>query len=157
MSQKDTQFRTWYDFDVLVIEISGPIDERTRFQELPKSDKMQIMLERLTTLNSPGIRTWLLWMQTFREATSVSLTHVPVIMVNAMASVAGFIRSFMTVDSFYVPFYDDETGESTRFLAIRGKHYGNAGKLMLPEVKTSTGKPMELDVSPEVYFSFLKQ
>jgi hypothetical protein len=68
--------------------------------------------------------------------------------------VKGFLTEVMQVDSFFVPFYSQTTGERQDFLVVRGKHFDEVA-VKVPELKDSQGNTMEADVSAN-YFSFLK-
>ncbi len=149
------QMKTWFEDGTTFIEISGSIDEQARFTDVKLNGKVVINLEGVKFLNSVGTRSWCLWVQRFRPPIEVSLIRCPVIMVKSFPLVKNFLTSCCTVESFFVPYYSESTGERKDFLAIRGTHFEHSN-VQLPELKDSKGNEMELDIIPEIYLSFLK-
>ena len=78
------------------------------------------------------------------------------LMVKNFESIKGFLGKRARVFSFIVPFYSESTGERKNFLATWGVHYDAKGEVRIPEQLDSKGDPMEMDVVPDIYFSFLK-
>jgi hypothetical protein len=137
------------------VEIGGAIDEHAKFIEIKATPKVVVNLSSVSFINSIGTRAWALWLRQFPAPTDVILTGCPVLMVKGFGSVKGFLTDRCQVKSFYVPFYSDKTGERKDILAERGIHF-TSNQTTFPEIKDSQGVPMEMDVVPELYFSFLK-
>lgn len=148
------KMKSWAEGDTTFAEISGAIDERAQFGEVRVVLQLNINLEGVNFINSVGTRSWCLWLQRFRAPVNVTLTRCPVIMVKSFSSVKNFLTDRCTVQSFYIPFYSESTGERKDFLMVRGTHFG-VGDIKLPEIKDSQGHVMEMDVIPELYLSFI--
>lgn len=144
---------------ILKIQINEPILERGALQPIqvtPEVKEVQIEFKREVTFNSLGIREWITWISPLSKDTNlkIKLFGCPVSMVQQMNLLAGFLPSQAEVVSFYIPFYSDETDESEWVLATQGKEI-QGKKLSISAPKDSTGKEMELDVKPDIYFKFL--
>lgn len=157
MGTQTFKMTTWNDDAVSYVEITGGIDEYAQFGEVRLMPKIAVDLKGVTALNSVGTRAWCLWIQRFRAPTEVILDGCPAIVVKSFTSVKGFLTDRCLVRSFVIPFYSDVSGESLDFLAVRGNHFDAVGRLNLPEIKDSSGNPMEMDVVPEQYLSFFKR
>ncbi len=149
------KMKSWMEGNTSFVEITGAIDERAQFTEVKLAEKMVINLEGVNFINSIGTRAWCLWLQRFRAPLKITMVRCPVIMVKSFSSVKSFLTDRCTIESFYIPFYSDNTGERKDFLAVRGTHFGDAD-MQLPEIKDSKGEIMDMDVVPELYFSFIK-
>lgn len=149
------KLKSWMDGNTTFVEITGAIDECAQFADVKYNEKMIINLEGVNFLNSVGTRSWCLWLQRFRAPVQISMVRCPVIMVKSFSSVKSFLTDRCTIDSFYVPFYSEKTGERKDFLAVRGSHFGET-EIKLPELKDSAGDLMEIDVIPELYLLFIK-
>jgi hypothetical protein len=153
----DREFRikSKVDGDTTFVDIGGSIDEKAQFGDLKVNSKVTVNLEKVAFINSVGTRAWCLWIQRFRAPIEVTLVRCPAILVKSFNSVKGFLTPQCQVQSFFVPFYSDETGERKDVLLVRGTHFSGP-TVQLPEVLDQSGRPMEMDVVPELYFTFLK-
>lgn len=153
---KNLKFRmkSRIDGDTTFVELGGAIDETADFGDIKTNQKLTINLENVTFMNSVGTRSWCLWIQRFREPTEVTLVRCPAIVVKSFSIVRGILTDHCTVQSFYVPYYSQATGERKDFLAIRGTHFLGP-QVSIPPVHDSKGAVMELDVA-DSYFAFLK-
>lgn len=149
------KMKTSMDDKTTYVEVGGAIDETAQFTEVQLSEKVVINLEGVNFINSAGTRSWCLWLQRFRGPVQITMVRCPVIMVKSFSSVKSFLTERCTIESFYVPFYSENTGERKDFLAVKGTHF-TGRDLNLPEMKDSAGEVMELDVIPEMYLSFIK-
>lgn len=155
MDTREFRIKSWVDGDTTFVDLSGAIDEKAQFGDVKLSFKVTINADKVSFINSVGTRAWCLWIQRFREPAEVTLVRCPAILVKSFNSVKGFLTPQCQIQSFYVPFYSDETGERKDVLLVRGTHF-NGPKVQLPPVVDSAGKPMEMDVVAERYFTFLK-
>lgn len=136
------------------VEISGALNEHAELPDLRMNLPIHINLKNLTMLNSLGTKTWVTWARRFRPPIAIHLEQCPPVFVKSFSMVKGFLTEVMHVDSFFVPFYSQATGERQDFLVVRGQHF-DKGAIKVPELKDSKGNVMEADVSGN-YFSFLK-
>jgi hypothetical protein len=71
--------------------------------------------------------------------------------------VQGFLPASGRVNSFYVPFYNDDSGAEKSVLFRNGQEFTDTGLGTIPEVKDEEGNAMEMDVVEAKYFKFLKK
>lgn len=142
----------------LFIKISGSIDEDSNFQpvEAASFKGLVLDLEGVTAINSVGIREWIKWTKTLPPAVPVTLCKCPKIIVDQINMVSGFLPAGAQVESFFVPYYSDASGNEKMVLFTRGKEFKD-GQLNPPEqVTDESGEAMELDVIETKYFKFIK-
>lgn len=140
-----------------VLEISGGIDEDSNFIPPDLGSAMQVVLdlEKVTAINSVGIREWIKWVKSFPSSVKLAVRKCPKIIVDQINMVAGFLPAGTTVQSFYVPYYADSSGSEKMVLFENGKEYGNGSINPPAEVKDDSGEVMEMDVIEAKYFKFL--
>jgi len=138
------------------LSISGYVNEHAKFPPIESTTPIRIDLKGVTGLNSVGTRSWLIWVKTSLPDVRISIVNAPTLFVKMFGEVQGTLISKITVDSFFVPFYCEETGERRDILFERGQQFDTQGRLTLPEVKDSFGHRLDLDVLPN-FFNFLKQ
>ncbi len=142
----------------VVLEVTGNIDEDSNFQppDVGGAASVILDLDKVTAINSVGIREWIKWVKTMPAAAKLSVRRCPKIIVDQINMVAGFLPPGTTVESFYVPYYADGSGEEKMVLFNNGTEFKN-GEIFAPaEVKDGSGEAMEMDVIEAKYFKFLK-
>lgn len=143
---------------VTQLKFIGPIDEGAVFPKVQSNVRtLVIQMGEVTRLNSHGTRQWALWAKTIPAAAEVSLEECPVIFVKSFALIKGVLLPNMSVNSFYVPYFSDETGERKNVLVRRGVDFFDDGRINLPVHKDSKGGFMEVDALQPGYFAFLKK
>lgn len=142
--------------DLLALAIVGNIDEEAVFQDpdLAGVSSVTIDLDKVGAINSVGIREWIKWTKSFGE-TKIQVHNVPKIVVDQVNMVAGFLPKTASVQSFYVPYYADDSGEEKMVLFKRGEHFGEGGVKPPAGIKDSEGAEMEMDIIEAKYFKFL--
>ena len=143
--------------DILKIEIDGHIDEESVFPELDLGgvNKMVVNLDKVTAINSVGIREWIKWSKGLGSVATIEIHHCPKVVVDQVNMVAGFLPPNAKMESFYVPYYSDDSGEEKMVLFKRGEHFGDSGVTPPGGLKDSEGNEMEIDVIEAKYFKFL--
>lgn len=138
------------------VTLTGVIDEDADFNphSLAGAPAIALELQNVKSINSCGIREWIKWMGTAGPA-GVQYFNCPKIIVDQINMVQGFLPTTGKVMSFYVPFYNDDSGEEKSVLFTFGKEFSEKG-VQPPEVKDGQGQPMEMDVVEAKYFKFLK-
>lgn len=139
-----------------VFELSGNIDEDANFG-IPDVTASAVVLdlEKVTAINSVGIREWIKWVKSFPASAKLAVRRCPKIIVDQINMVAGFLPQDTVVQSFFVPYYADSSGNEKMVLFENGKEFGPEG-LNPPETVTDdSGEPMEMDVIEAKYFKFL--
>lgn len=122
----------------------------------PRFD-LDIDLRELTALNSLGIRNFQKWIFNVR-CERLRLFYCPRLFVNQINLIEGFLPKKTEVESFFVPYFSEKTGEDAAVLFTKYLEYKKVeGKIVLsyPEVLDSQGEAMELDVTSDQYFRFL--
>jgi hypothetical protein len=143
-------------FDAVRIELSGVLDEFAALPAVKGTGKIYVNLDKITMINSNGVRQWYNWIQVFKPPGQVILEKCPYLFVKNFSGVKGFITTVVKIASLYVPCYSEESGENLNFLAVNGVHFWPPDKFNFSGVKDSAGREMEPDVNIENYFAFLK-
>lgn len=144
--------------DQLDVTMAGVIDEDVDFNQHPLSGakKVHIKMGSLKSINSCGIREWIKWMESASSA-EIIYEDCPKVIVDQINMVDGFLPANAKVVSFYVPYYNDDTGSEKNILFKYGQEYKN-GTLTPPEsIKDESGNDMEMDVVESKYFKFIKK
>ena len=147
--------------DPLVIHFIGAMTEDADLSMLrvPKTARLEIDLSQLTSINSIGIREMRTWSQAL-ENREIKVTFAPKCFVDQVNMVPDLIPRWTIIDSFYVPYYSEQTGEESRALFTLGTEFSfeDAGfKLNPPLVSDTQGNQMEPDVIMDNYFAFLNR
>jgi hypothetical protein len=147
--------KTSADFKV---SIAGTIDEDVDFAPyaLAGATTVEVQLGNVKSINSCGIREWIKWISTAGSA-KVTYNECPKIIVDQINMVQGFLPAGGKVNSFFVPFYNDDSGSEKSVLFRHGQEFSDAGLAAIPEVKDDEGNAMEMDVVEAKYFKFLKK
>ena len=144
---------------VLTLIFEGQIDEDASFEGYPLTTKEVVLeLEKVAAINSCGIREWVKWIKSSTPGSKVVLRNCPKVIVDQINMVAGFLPENGIVDSFYVPYYCESSGNEKMVLFRRGAEFTPGGDLKPPSgIKDEeTGEAMEMDVIEAKYFKFLK-
>lgn len=144
----------------LVLSFNGQIDEDASFAEADLSGAGEVILdlEGIVAINSCGIREWIKWIRTAPETSQIVYKKCPKIIVDQINMVAGFLPENGKVESFFVPYYCDESGAEKMVLFTEGQEFGGGG-VNPPEKVTcdESGEEMEMDVIEAKYFKFLNK
>lgn len=140
------------------VTMGGVIDEDADFNphSLAGATTVDLHLPNIKSINSCGIREWIKWIGS-AGAAKIQYFECPKIIVDQINMVQGFLPAQGKVLSFYVPFYNEDSGDEKNVLFSYGKEYTDAGLGQVPEVKDNAGNPMEMDVVEAKYFKFLKK
>ncbi|MFN8790878.1 MAG: hypothetical protein ACK5Y2_05410 [Bdellovibrionales bacterium] len=141
----------------LSLQLAGVIDEDADFSPLGLNgaQEVHIDMDGVKSINSCGIREWIKWIGG-GAAAKVTYSKCPKVIVDQMNMVDGFLPNFAKVESFYVPYYNEESGSEKNILFRYGVEF-KEGQVQPPtEVKDEGGNPMEMDVIENKYFKFVK-
>jgi hypothetical protein len=140
------------------VKITGTIDEDVDFNAhaLAGASSVTLLLGAIKSINSCGIREWIKWLGSAGSAT-VTYVECPKIIVDQINMVQGFLPAGGKIQSFYVPYYNDDSGEEKNILFALGKEFTESSLTPPGEVLDSSGKPMEMDVVESKYFKFIKK
>lgn len=144
-----------------LLKLSGSLNESAKYPELTADDKnIVIDMSDVDYLNSIGILQWLQFCKTLEAVvTNCEIQNIPSFILEQMGKVRGTLPKFMTLRSFYAPFYCESCETSTSLLYQGGVNYFKQGDKV--ELKHPTGTcpscegKLTLDVMPERFFAFL--
>lgn len=147
----------------LTCELSGAIDEDATFPTIDQIPTTLVLdLKGVRSINSCGIREWVRWLTPIAKKAKISFVHCPKVIVDQMNMVEGFLPGNCIVDSFFVPYYCEETDDDAQVLMVRGRDYEmnenrRPGKMSIRSTLTIDGKrgTYEIDIIESKYFKFL--
>lgn len=142
----------------LKVQVEGIIDEDVDFNQFKIAGQthIEMNLEKLKAINSCGIREWIKWMETAQGA-KIQFHQCPKVIIDQVNMVEGFLPPTASVKSFYVPYFNEDSGDEKSVLYTFGKEYDATGIKEQPKVEDNEGNLMELDVVESKYFKFLKR
>lgn len=144
--------------DKLSVQIVGTIDEDVDFSQfnLAGNKMIDIELTGLKSINSCGIREWIKWIGTAGDA-KITFNNCPRVIVDQINMVDGFLPANGSVQSFFVPYYNDDSGAEKNVLFRYGTEFSENGVTPPESVKDDQGNEMEMDVIESKYFKFIKR
>jgi hypothetical protein len=142
--------------DAAKITIAGIIDEDVDFNEFSLNgiNQMEFDLNSVKSINSCGIREWIKWLGTNSKA-KMTYVNCPKIIVDQINMVDGFLPKNGKVLSFYVPYYNDDSGTEKNVLFRHGTEYTDTAVTPPEKVVDEIGNSMEMDVIETKYIKFL--
>lgn len=140
------------------LKVVGVIDEDARFEDfkIVGAPALSINMSQVKSINSCGIREWIVWIGT-AGTVAIELHECPKVIVDQINMVQGFLPAHGKVASFFVPYFSEETGSEKTVLYRFGTEYSEKGLQGTPNIKDDSGKPMEIDVVEAKYFKFLQK
>lgn len=146
------------DGNKLVVDLQGVIDEDADFSQVKIADAptVELRMEALKSINSCGIREWIKWVGTASNA-QIVYSQCPKVIVDQINMVEGFLPANGKVESFYVPYYNDDSGSEKNVLFTRGKEFDDSSVNPPASVKDEDGNEMEMDVIESKYFKFIQK
>lgn len=144
--------------DTLLVHIQGKIDEDSNFRALDVDGCSSVILdlEKITAINSVGTREWIKWIKCVPSTLKLVIRKCPKNIVDQINMVSGFLPTGAIVESFYVPYFAEASGEEKMVLFNSGKEFRGGDIYPPPAIVDSTGASMEMDVIEAKYFRFLK-
>ncbi len=150
----------------LTVQMEGPIGETTPMFNLPLAGLKEIILDmtKTTTINSIGIKQWIMWTVKIPKDCSVQLVNAPFIIAQQASMVVGFTKANMKIASLRLPYICTECDTEHMREAKLGTDYayGSMGvppKINIPEEAKcpKCGKDSaEPDFLTEKTFKFLE-
>lgn len=143
----------------LIVSLKGSIDEDAVLTNISFDGAKEVILDldKVSAINSCGIREWIKWLKASAPNGRVIYRNCPKIIVDQINMVSGFLPENGEVESFYVPYFNEESGTEKMVLFRTGTEF-KAGEVHAPaEVKDDSGQVMEMDVIEAKYFKFIKK
>lgn len=140
-----------------VVHLSGRIDEtfETVVPSIPKNNEMHFNLKELASINSSGVRQWILLMRQLKLV-KISLSECPKIFIDQSNMVKDFIPENAKIVSFYVPYFNEKNETEKSILFVLNEHYSVNSLFPMKKVVDEKGDEMEVDVIESKYFKFIK-
>jgi hypothetical protein len=144
--------------DRIEILMSGTMNERAQFEGYKnlKSSHFVIDTGGVTGINSAGIRSWINWIGTLELKAKITLKNCSKSFIDQANMVHSLLPAKTIIESFFVPFYNEDTGSEKHILYRRGTEYRGDNLYHPKEIKDENGNPMTMDAAPK-YFAFLKR
>jgi hypothetical protein len=139
------------------ISLSGRIDELADLYlpKLPLDSAIVLDLGNVQMISSAGLRKWAEWVSLLPPV-HFRIRNCPSMMVHQINMLPGLIPKNSAFDSFYVPFYSEQTGEDKMVLFEAGKDFEREN-LTVRKTLEENGNVFEIDVNEKLYFKFLGQ
>ncbi len=139
------------------ILFQGQVDEDSDFSNLQVQEGSYLIINwgEVSSINSCGIREWIRWCKTLPGIEKMEFHKCPKVIVDQMNIVDGFIPQGAVVESFYVPYYNEDKDSVVLKLFEKGVDFDD-GKVNPPEVIEVEDGEAEIDVVEQKYFKFLK-
>ncbi len=143
----------------VMVALKGNIDEDAVLGNIgfDGAQKITLDLEKVTAINSCGIREWIKWLKGAPGSAKIVYKNCPKIIVDQINMVAGFLPENALVESFYVPYFNEDSGTEKMVLFRRGTEFKENELTPPATVKDETGQAMEMDVIEAKYFRFIKK
>ncbi len=151
------------DVDLLTVSFEGEIGEEARFKPVEGIKTILLDLDKVTFLNSCGLRSWILWIKEVPRDILKIFKKCPPMVVEQMSVLDGFVPQNSIIESFYIPYYCEDCDVDAKYLALRGEDFVGASVDSESEVALrdnmicpDCNKEMDLDILPQKYFKFLR-
>lgn len=156
MSQKYIKIRN--EGAKYYVDLNGVLDEDVNFSEVNCKSPEEIFVdfEKVQSINSCGIREWIRWIMNYTDC-KITYLKCPKIIVDQINMVDGFLPKNGVVASFFVPYYNEESGSEQSVLFSFGKEYNDQSVMPPENVKDASGNPMEMDIIESKYFKFIQK
>jgi hypothetical protein len=140
------------------LELNGTMDEDLSYSDLFLNNPTELIVnfEKVVSINSCGIREWIRWLMQYPNI-RVTYRLCPKVIVDQINMVDGFLPRMGIVESFFVPYYNDDTGGESQVLFTHGKEFDGNGVRPPSDVRDAAGNAMEMDVIESKYFRFLSK
>lgn len=144
-----------------VLNFSGQLNESsTSLQDIAvdPTHELHLRVKNVTAINSVGIRQFQIWISKI-QCQKIRVFQCPKNFVFQLNMVKDFLPPRAIIESFYVPYFSEISGEERSILVNREIEYIKTEKgivLNLPIIMDKNSNPMELDIVKEKYFRFLE-
>ena len=137
----------------LILHFFGALNEDAKIppQNFKDVSEIQVNLEKMTQINSVGIRSWIQFINTIPISAKVILNHVPRILILQANAVAGFFPKNSEIASYEVPYFCEYCNKTFSSFSSEKDSDKVAETTKCPKCKTDS----ELDVIKPNYFKFL--
>lgn len=147
--------------DKITFELSGAINETfapfvvTLSKQLPRLSYLHFNLSGITLINSSGIREWTKLIGNAQHI-EITISHCPKVFIDQVNTVDTFLTSNCRIQSFYIPYFNEDTNKEMNLLMEKGKHFSDS-EIQIKQAITEGGVQYELDIIENTYFRFMKK
>jgi len=150
--------------DVHEVFVEGPLGETSDlFKYRAEGAKTLVVdLGKATYINSVGVKSWIMWTAKLPSSCALHLRNCPLLFVNQVNTVVGFVPTSTTLDSTQLPWTCPKCSNTQSLLLTCGKDYeysapgkGPAFKLPQQVQCPKCRVEMEPDFLETKTFSFL--
>ncbi len=145
----------------IVFELSGAINETfapfvsTLSKQLPRLSYLHFNLNGITLINSSGTREWTKLIGNAQDI-EITISHCPKVFIDQVNTVEGFLTSNCRINSFYVPYFNEEANKEMNLLLEKGKQFTESD-IQIKQSITEGGVQYQLDIIEKTYFRFMKK
>ena len=149
-------FKTSEETNFINVFLEGPINESFASFDLQVNRDKSIRFEfsKVSSINSIGIRFWISWLHR-NPGIVYHFKNCPVCIVEQINNVRDFMPLGTTIESFFVPYYSEFTGEEKHELYVQKTDFQQGKSPLIKPITDSEGNSMEVDIYPQKYFKFL--
>jgi hypothetical protein len=145
--------------DILVVKISGSIEENVDFQNLigiPSEKKMEVLLKEVPRINSVGVKAWIKYFQMISsKGIELKFFECSTAIVEQVNLISNF-TSGGTVESIYIPFCCSKC--SAELLGLFKTEDLRKLNFNIPDTQCpKCGGAATFDDIPEEYLGFLNR
>lgn len=151
------EIKTTVEGKTLKVALNGAIDETfsQSSPQIPKAENIEFNLSGLKSINSTGIREWIKYSQSLAGST-ITFVNCPKVFIDQVNMVQGFIPNGSKINSFFVPYYNEDNDTEKNVLFTFGQEFSDAFVKPPTDVKDDSGAAMEIDIIEAKYFKFIK-
>ena len=147
------------------VYIEGPLGEVSPLfsQEVRGLTRLVIDGEKMTYMNSIGVKNWIMWTTRITKNCQFVLRKVPLLMINQASQVLGFLPEHGIVESFNAPYICESCNTEVMVLLVNGRDFEYptstaTSKINLPKRACPKCKAvMEPDFMESKVFMFLER
>lgn len=147
--------------DKIIFELSGAINETfapfatTLSKQLPRLSYLHFNLDGITLINSSGTREWTRLIGNAQHI-EITISHCPKVFIDQVNTVEGFLTSNCRIESFYVPYFNEDANREKNLLLVNGKDFSET-EVKIKQSITEDNVLYSLDVIESTYFRFMKK
>lgn len=145
--------------DIIVVTMAGTIDENSDqgFKSLlsVRNGKVNLDLNGITAINSIGVRTWVNFMQNFRQTHEITLQNCPPDIIMQINMIPSFL-GIGTVESFLAPFFCANCKTTFHKSFLVSDTYNKLLEELNVQACQTCGSECECEEIPSDYLRFMR-
>jgi hypothetical protein len=152
------EYEKSFNDGIVLVKITGNIDEDFTSEGLFEEEAKvyHFDFDKLNSINSCGIREWIIYLEKIAPSCQVVYENCPVIMIEQMNVVQGILPKDCKVMSFYAPYYCEDCDEEVLKLLRPEDIKNNEAPVFDSEIE-GCKCTLELDAIEGQFFQFLER